>query len=173
MPLRAEFNLFQCPNLATVPDSWDIYPLFNLLEMQRGRSFEGLASLSQGSSKGRSFMIQSHNSFPPTPSFNWRLSNHILFSKSPQSVLASGQHLSACHWRHSVPAIRDFLRAAPMKHAPYALWAAVEGHILSESVCTHECYLAVNPCKYLPYPVLHHRSGYTYQTSTSHFNRWP
>lgn len=61
-------------------------------------------------------MIQSHKSFSP-PLLSLGSSPIIFYSaKVPGSVLASGQHLSAYHWRHSVPAIRGSLSVAPGMH---------------------------------------------------------
>ena len=105
--------------------------------------------------------------------------------KVPGSVLASGQHLNSCHWRHSISEIRGFLRAASTTHvqvptltpriwevAPYALWAAVKCRFPGGHISTSECYLAADPCRYLPYPILPLRSGCTCWTSASHFDWW-
>lgn len=132
-----------------------------------------------------SLKIQSHNSFPLLP-LSLGCSPIIFYSgKVTGSMLASGQHLNSCHWRHSISTIRGFLRAAPVMHthlatltlhiwtvAPYAGWTVVKHAIFWVAVSPHLGAIRHGPCRSLPFLALPHRPGSTYQTSTSHWDPW-
>lgn len=111
-----------------------------------------------------SLKIQSHNSFP-LPPLSLGCSPITFYSgKVAGSMLASGQHLNSCHWRHSISTIRGFLRAAPMTHthlatltlhvwkvAPYALWRVVKNAIFWVAASPHLSAIRHGPCRSLPY----------------------